>query len=180
MVAISSSSKPVKQLITKLKTAYPSIAFESAETFYWNPRKQAVCYNPSDDSDEAEWSLLHELSHALLGHKTYHFDLELLLIEAAAWAKAIELQKEFTVSKPINDDHVQDCLDTYRDWLHSRSTCPTCDQVGIQEQSNRYSCINCLVTWHVSSKRFTRPYRLCITPNIKTSSASTAKQMKFY
>ena len=180
MAATSSSSKPVQQLITKLEKTYPFIAFQASNTFYWNPRQQIVCYNPSDDSVEAQWSLLHELCHALLEHKTYRFDLELLLIEAAAWSKAIELQKELNISKPIDDDHIQDCLDTYRDWLYSRSTCPTCDQVGLQEKPGRYNCINCSVSWHVSSKRFSRPYRLCSSPNIKTSSDSTAKQMKFY
>lgn len=171
----------MKKLIAKLAETYPEITFTQADTFYWNPRKQTVCYDLKDTSAAAEWSLLHELSHGLLGHSDYRTDFELLLMETSAWEKASELQQRFTPkSQPIDEDHIQDCLDTYRDWLHSRSICPTCDQVGLEEQSGQYLCVNCLESWRVSSQRFTRPYRLCSNTKAKTSPASTAKQMKFY
>lgn len=171
----------MKKLLANLAVNYPDITFETADTFYWNPRKQTVCYDPNDTSVTAEWSLLHELSHGILGHSDYQTDFELLLMEVAAWQKARELQLQFNSnSSPIDEDHIQDCLDTYRDWLHSRSICPKCDQVGLQEQSNQYLCVNCLESWRVSSKRFTRPYRLCNNTKAKTSPVSTTKQMKFY
>jgi predicted RNA-binding Zn-ribbon protein involved in translation (DUF1610 family) len=60
----------------------------------------------------------------------------------------------------LNPDHIQDCLDTYRDWLHRRSRCPTCGMHVLQDKSNSYKCFNCGTSWQVSGRRFARPYRL--------------------
>lgn len=180
MVVISLSSKAMKNLVKQLEVHYPDISFQESETFLWNPKQKSVYYDPEETSEHARWSLLHELAHGLLKHADYETDMELLLMEATAWEYAIELQKKHDPQNPINNEHIQNCLDTYRDWLHSRSICPECDQVGLQEDKHRYKCINCLQTWHVSSKRFTRPYRLSVVQNIKTSPIQVDEQVKFY
>jgi hypothetical protein len=58
----------------------------------------------------------------------------------------------------IDEEHIQNCLDTYRDWLHKRSTCPRCDSHGLQT-SEQYKCYNCRAVWRVGNERFCRAYR---------------------
>lgn len=78
-------------------------------------------------------------------------------MESEAWSVAAKIGRKYGVS--ISDEHIQNCLDTYRDWLHRRSTCPTCGTHVIQSDSNTYRCYNCQTVWHVSNRRFVRPYR---------------------
>lgn len=145
------------QLINKLKTLYPQLQFCQAERFYWSPKERMVFYKVNKRDDNI-WKLLHEVSHALLDHKTYNSDIELLQLEVAAWDKAKNLATDLKLSM-INDDYIQDCLDTYRDWLHKRSTCPKCGTRSLQESSEVYRCFNCRARWRVSSSRFCRTYR---------------------
>jgi len=146
------------KLLAKVQLAYPKLVFTAGEQFHWSPKTQEVFYNPALSSAEASWSLLHEVGHALLSHTTYETDLELIAMEAAAWQKAQELAGEYQIT--IDEEHIQDCLDTYRDWLHQRSACPDCDNRSLQQDSRHYRCFNCGQTWSVSSSRFCRPYRL--------------------
>jgi hypothetical protein len=67
--------------------------------------------------------------------------------------------KTITYNLNQEDDHVQNCLDTYRDWLHRRSSCPQCGAHVLQRDVSTYQCFNCQTRWHVSSGRFVRPYR---------------------
>jgi hypothetical protein len=79
-------------------------------------------------------------------------------MEVAAWEYAKELAKRYGVS--IDEDHVQDCLDSYRDWLYKRSICPACGTKSIQQdQELQYQCFNCRSMWGVAASRFCRPYR---------------------
>src|SRR5579871_5818185 len=66
------------ELLKRLKQDYPKLVFVPGEAFYWSPRQQSIIYKPAAKSPQASWSLLHELSHALLGHLTYESDFELL------------------------------------------------------------------------------------------------------
>jgi hypothetical protein len=144
-------------LLSRLKTAYPAVTFQASDQFRWSPAEQTVCYDPAKETPEAAMALLHELSHALLGHSDYKTDFELLQLEVAAWHHAEGLASEHSVS--IDPDHIQDCLDTYRDWLHARSKCPSCTEHGLQKNRTTYTCLNCRAEWHVTSERFCRPYR---------------------
>ena len=148
----------MKALLSKLQSDYPAVIFEEGRTFYWSPKKQIVYFSTTiSDNNTAVWSLLHELSHAVLKHLTYQSDFELLQLEIAAWQKAEELANKY--SYQIDSDHIQDCLDTYRDWLYQRSTCPTCTSCSLQVDSRTYQCFNCSTTWRVSSSRLCRAYR---------------------
>ena len=147
----------MKDILKKLKKDFPDIAFVSSERFYWSPKDSTVYYDKTKQDTAGEWALVHELSHGILGHKTYHTDFELLQLEVDAWDKAKEVAHTYGIT--INEDHVQDCLDTYRDWLHARSKCPACGDHGLQERSGDYECINCNTSWHVSTERFCRAYR---------------------
>lgn len=145
-------------LLKRLEAGYPDITFVEGESFYWSPKERSITYAlVSTQPEIASWSLLHEVSHGILGHASYESDFELVQLEVAAWQHAQKLARKYDIQ--IDPEHIQDCLDTYRDWLHRRSTCPACHTVSLQTDSSTYRCMNCATTWHVSNSRFCRPYR---------------------
>lgn len=163
MGALSLLNCTMTNLIKLLVQDYPQLQFEAGETYSWSPKNGQIIYQLRVLNKEVgSWSLLHEASHALLNHRTYESDFELLLLEVAAWERAKRLAKQYGLQ--INDDHIQDCLDTYRDWLHKRSTCPQCTTRGLQATPTSYKCLNCFNQWGVTSARFCRSYRKTKTP----------------
>lgn len=154
----------MQALIKALAKDY-RLKFKPGPVFSWSPRDNLIIY-PSQpaDSQLLAWSLLHEVGHALLKHQNYESDLELLILEAAAWHRAQRLGRRYNVA--IDDNHIQDCLDTYRDWLHKRSACPRCLARGLQASSREYQCINCGQSWRVTATRFCRAYRKSL-PKLK-------------
>jgi hypothetical protein len=148
-----------KQIIDFTKNLLPGIKLEAAESFFWSPKLKKITYNQSIINTEVGiWSMLHEAAHASLNHISYNSDLGLLKLEVEAWNEAKKLADKLEIK--IDDSHIQDCLDTYRDWLHRRSTCPNCGVICLQSSPTDYSCHNCHTSWHVSTSRFCRPYRL--------------------
>ena len=96
---------------------------------------------------------MHETGHALLGHANYQADYELIQLEVAAWQEAKQIAKPLKIE--IDEDHIQDCLDTYRDWLYKRSICPNCATKSLQQGDFvHYRCFNCHTTWRVSNSLF--------------------------
>ena len=126
-----------------------SLTLKKGELFSWNHTACAITYNPKVKNAEAY--LLHEFGHALLKHKEYAQDIELLKMERAAWDKAVELADRFNVK--IEEDLIESALDTYRDWLHSRTTCPACSATGIEINKQQYECVACHTAWHVNEAR---------------------------
>lgn len=157
----------MEKLLKKLRVDLPKVSFEPGNIFSWSPEHSLITYR-TDSKEELQnsWALLHEAAHALLGHSSYQRDADLLMMEVAAWKRAEELAHESGTT--ISEDHIQDCLDTYRDWLHQRSTCPRCSTVSFQVSTREYRCHNCLATWSVSKARFCRPYRLSNASNKKS------------
>lgn len=146
-------------LLTQISGDYPDLSFEESAHFSWHAGKKRVSFKKADANVEHQsWSLLHELGHALLGHASYRYDIELLQMEAAAWQEAHALAKAYDLV--IDEDYTQDCLDTYRDWLHLRATCPACFARSLQASPRHYHCFNCQTEWQVSRSRLCRPYRL--------------------
>lgn len=145
-------------LLDQLQLDFPKVHFAGGEQFFWSPKDQTVFYDAKKLNEPGRWALLHELSHCLLRHTTYKTDFELLQLEVAAWHKAEALA--VTYGLKIDQNHIQNCLDTYRDWLHARSECPSCSEHGLQTNSTTYTCLNCHTEWKVSSARFCRPYRM--------------------
>jgi len=174
MAATTLQRLPMQNLIHKINKRVPSITFQSGDAFYWSPKKSLIMYQEKALLDDnGKWALLHEAGHAELDHTSYDSDFELLIMEVAAWEKAREIGKSVGIIIP--DTHIQDCLDTYRDWLHERSTCPTCSTVSFQQSAIRYKCHNCPATWQVSTSRFCRPYRLSVFSRIEKSSELNAQ-----
>jgi predicted RNA-binding Zn-ribbon protein involved in translation (DUF1610 family) len=158
MAVTNTSSKTSKQFIQQIINDYPQFNFVPGEQEHWSPKTNTITYSEAEPLDELRYGLLHELAHAVLGHTSYDSDFELLKLESQAWELAVKIAKKYRVK--LDPDHIQDCLDTYRDWLHRRSKCPTCGMHVLQDSPSSYKCFNCGTGWQVSARRFARPYRL--------------------
>jgi hypothetical protein len=150
----------MEKLIKKIQRDHPGLVFNTGGAHCWSPEEGRISYTGEDKAHSIE-GLLHEVGHARLNHQTYSSDLELLQKEVEAWQEALCLAGLYSLD--FDEEHMQDCLDTYRDWVHKRSTCPTCYGTGLQEDRTHYICLNCGQTWFVTSSRFRRPYRRCKT-----------------
>lgn len=138
-----------KNLLTKLESDFPEFKFEKSDDFLWSPEQQIVFYD--NTNDKFQFYLFHELAHAVLHHSDYSRDIELVKMESEAWSKATDLANSYSIC--IDENWIQDTLDTYRDWLHLRSTCPRCQAIGIQEGPKSYKCIACGQIWHVNDAK---------------------------
>ena len=138
----------IEQLLPIVKKDFPEISFLEGESFIWSPKTKTISYSTHQQPDnQGVWSLLHEIAHAELGHANYNTDFSLLRIETDAWTKAEKIASNYNIV--IDPNHIQDCLDTYRDWLHKRAKCPTCSVVSIQRKDLTYQCFNCTTLWKV-------------------------------
>lgn len=141
---------PLSSLIQQLRADFKAYNFRTADTFKWTPADNTI-YHPPLQSPEDIWSLMHEIAHAELKHRTYQLDIDLINCETSAWEHAAShIAPRYGAA--INRDYIEDHLDTYRQWLHARSTCPECGQNGIQTQ-NTYRCINCRCLWRANEAR---------------------------
>ncbi len=148
----------MKNVLKQIQNDFPDVHFVPKDSFYWSSRNSTIFYVPEALlSIEGSWSLLHELGHALLEHKFFKSDFGLLKLEVEAWVKAQTIASTYQVE--ISQDHIEDCLDSYRDWLYQRSTCPHCLSSSLQIEASTYRCFNCYNTWRVSASRTCRTYR---------------------
>ncbi len=137
----------ITSLKTQLHTAYPYFTLVESTDFEWSPSTNTISYAPK--GSHAVDRLLHEYSHAILGHSAYTRDIELLGLERDAWHYATTvLAPKYGVK--MTPEVAQDDMDTYRDWLHARSTCPKCASVGMQSATTTYRCLVCRHTWRVN------------------------------
>lgn len=138
-------------LVAKLKADFPDIHFKVDDDFYWSPSTKTVHTAPVKNTDDARM-LLHEVAHAILGHSHFKRDIDLVKIEREAWDYVQKtLAPRYAV--PASDDDIEDMLDTYREWLHARSTCPHCSMTGIQTDTSLYHCLGCGYDWRVNDAR---------------------------
>ena len=138
----------LNSLIKKIKSDYPHIKIKESDLSHWSSKSETVFIDPNED--EPEWILLHELSHGILGHSGFEKDIELLKIERDAWEYAKKvLSPKYKIK--IDEDYVQDQLDTYRDWLHKKSLCPICKANGIETKKNEYHCPICNNSWNTNT-----------------------------
>ena len=124
--------------LERLKGDFPEFRFKNGDKFAFRPPKTIVLGPPEPFS---ALLALHEVSHAVLGHKTFRMDVERLKMESAAWEKARELADRYGIE--INEDLIQDELDTYRDWLHNKSRCRKCGLTCYQTPDGAYHCPRC-------------------------------------
>jgi hypothetical protein len=147
-------------LLEHLRDDYPQFSFVPADEFWWSSTKQTIYFDPGAIHSQA--FSLHELSHAILRHEGYRYDIDLLKLERDAWHYAKETLAR-TYSITVDDEVIQDNLDSYRTWLHARSTCPGCQVTGLQTKSQHYRCLACDSTWRVNEARLCALRRYTIT-----------------
>lgn len=140
---------------------FPEIKFAPNGFFAYSSADNLINYDPEQIEDSlGKLDLLHEIGHYLLGHIDYDHDIELLIMEVDAWAKAIELAKKFKIK--IDNDYINQCINTYNDWVDARATCPNCDNFSLQESENSYQCFVCQTKWQVNSRKDKRVTRKII------------------
>lgn len=132
----------LKALVNKLRQDFPEVIFKEADTFTFCPPR-TILFSPNAES---ELLLLHELGHFLDHDQDYSSDIALLRIEANAWERAKSLSEQYSIK--WDEDFAQARLDSYRDWLHQASLCPTCEINGYQDKSGYYHCPLCERKWH--------------------------------
>ncbi len=152
----------MQKLIDLLRSDFSALSFVEAETFSWSPQDKVIYFNRA--AKHAAWSLLHEAGHMMCQHNSYDSDIELLRMEIEAWQAAKELATKY--HRKIDDGHIEQCLDSYRDWLHQRSKCTVCDQAGLEQDTGQYQCVNCGHSWQVGHDRFCRVYRKKTEPQV--------------
>lgn len=149
--------------LPKAKQAFPAITFELDDDFRWSPQQQTVFVGKISDERDVI-TLLHEIGHAVADHSGYDRDITLLTLEREAWTIASDqVAPLFNIT--IDNELIEEALDSYRDWLHARSTCPECGQNGIQRDQNTYECLLCRTSWRVNDARRCglKRYRLTTT-----------------
>lgn len=144
-------------LLAKLRQDYPDLRFLMGKKFTFRPPRTIIApdfaqisQNSVADQNETcstieqkfySLSLLHELGHAVLGHRDFATDIERIKMERAAWEQAREFCKYYGVE--YDEDFVEEELDSYRDWLHQRSKCSQCAQTRFQGADGEYHCPFC-------------------------------------
>ena len=134
----SSFSSDCTNFLYKIKSSYPEFTFREGKKFAFRPPK-TIIFGPSEP--HFELLLLHEVSHAILGHRTFKTDVERLKMESEAWDQAEKLTKTFNI--PFDAEFAQSELDSYRDWLHTKSKCQKCGLTRYQTRDGRYFCPHC-------------------------------------
>jgi hypothetical protein len=141
------------KLVDQLKKDFSQFLFVPDEICHWSPSENTIFYLENDSI-----KMLHELGHAICGHNNFVQDIELIHAERDAWGKACEIATKYDIK--ISKEAIEKAMDSYRDWLHHRGTCPECGQTGIQRRSDRhYQCLNCNTVWNVNDGRNTRLHR---------------------
>ena len=62
-------------------------------------------------------------------------------MEVEAWEKARELAAKYDVF--IDEELIEQELDSYRDWLHQKSRCPSCGLTRFQTPDGVFHCPRC-------------------------------------
>ncbi|MBR5621257.1 hypothetical protein IKW75_02120 [Candidatus Saccharibacteria bacterium] len=124
--------------LAKIRSDFPDYRFVDGARFSFRPPKTIVV-GPEEANDSL--LLLHELGHALSGHRDFNTSVKRVKMEREAWDKARELAADYGVE--FDEDLVEDELDTYRDWLHKKTVCPKCGLTRFQTPDGNYHCPRC-------------------------------------
>ena len=124
--------------LERIKADFKEFRFVPGKKYAFRPPKTIVL---EVDGDTNPLFLLHEIGHAVLGHRNFRTEVERLKMEVMAWEKAKELAPLYGVE--IDEDLIEGELDTYRDWLHQKSRCPKCGLTRFQTPDGSYHCPRC-------------------------------------
>ena len=139
----------------RIFSKFPQFEFQSGDTFRWSPTTNTIVYDGARvATGSGLMALLHEISHAVLGHSNYQWDVQLLRMEAEAWEKTEVICRDEEIH--FDSNQMQDCLESYRQWIYQRSLCPNCNNTGIQQSSDEYACVLCDKHWGVPASQVCR------------------------
>lgn len=137
---------------------FSDLTFKTGPRFAWSPKDKTIWYEDDKlDTDTGRLALLHEIAHALLNHYSYSSDLHLMKLEVQAWSKTRDLAKNYSLT--VDDDYIDDCLESYRDWLYRRSMCVNCSTNSLQDEDGVYNCHICGSQWNVPDSQLCRVMR---------------------
>ena len=136
-----------KAFVERLERDYKEIEFRwgcSRFSYQLRNGKKVVFLGPA----QPNFALLalHELGHALCGHKDYSTHVQRLKIESEAWERAKTVFSKYQIMADApewDEDFVQAEMDTYRDWLHTKSRCKKCGLTRYQTENGEYHCPRC-------------------------------------
>lgn len=147
-----------------IRSTFPELKFAAGSVFSWSASDSTIYYPIDTDFDNSFlYSLLHEIAHGLLVHNSFTNDLNLISLERDAWEKSKKIAQSLGTN--VDEEHIEKCMDTYRDWLYTRSLCPNCHQCGLQTSKTTYECIFCNDSWRVSLSRLCKVTRRAIKKN---------------
>lgn len=158
MYTAATTMRPTKALLLRLKADYPDITFIVGDDYKWSQKDRTLVVAGAGGND---LYTLHELAHALLGHTDFVLDIELIKHEREAWSHVQSvLAPHYDIT--MDPELAEEALDTYREWLHARSLCPSCRSTGLQTKTSTYVCVNCRCSWRPNdARRFAlRRYKL--------------------
>ena len=144
----SNKSENAKAFLLELKAEFPCFSWHLGNRFKYRPPKTIIIdKNMAIPFPYFAILTLHELGHALSGHKYYKTHIERLRIESEAWQRAkIEIKNHKNWQKlgiKYDEDFAETELDSYRDWLHQKSKCKKCGLTRYQTTDGIYHCPNC-------------------------------------
>ena len=129
-------------LVERIRRDYPELRVKQGKRFSFRPPRTVNFELPTDAAgNDYKLQLLHEVGHALSGHRDFGTDPERIKMEREAWEKARELCGIYNIL--YDEGFVEVALDTYRDWLHQRSKCKDCGLTRYQTPDGAYHCPRC-------------------------------------
>ena len=148
-----SPNSPFSNFLADLKSLYPNFRFQPGPRFLFRP-PNTIFYEPSNPNNannsfqDFALQLLHELGHAVSGHRNFQLSIDRIKIETEAWhaAQTIlenhhNLQTKYHLF--FNQDFAEAHLDTYRRWLHQKTTCKKCGLTMFQDKNQTWYCPHC-------------------------------------
>lgn len=138
--------------------AFPQHTFLPAAFFSYDAADEVINYSPiAIKNNNGKLALLHEISHCELGHFHYQSDLQLYAMEIDAWRYTQKLAERFGIS--IHQDYIEECLESYNQWIEKRGTCPNCGVFCAQITETEFECYNCSTRWRVNTSPQVRTTR---------------------
>ncbi len=137
----------LSKFVTQLSKDFPDFHFTYGKRFAFRPPKTIVV--GPDEGEATPLLVFHELGHALSGKYSYNLGIERLKIEAMAWQEGKKTYDSCLASgkypglPPWDEDFVEDSLDTYRNWLHTKSKCRKCGLTMLQKPDKSWHCPYC-------------------------------------
>ncbi len=137
---------------------FPQFEFIPGRYFMWSPHSNSITYDEQRlEHNDGKIALVHEIGHALLGHRLYRYDMELLRMELDAWDQVRRLAPAYGLY--IDEAHITRCIATYDEWLTKRATCPDCQNFSLQKGRDEYGCFACGSVWQVNWRKDRRVTR---------------------